>query len=246
MTKPLVSLENLSVSLGEKPILTNLCASIQRGRISALMGLNGSGKTTLLRTLLKEVPYTGTIRFHCGHDHSRPAPQHMGYVPQRLQFESNLPITVAELMALGITAWPLFLGISEATRDRIRLMLDRVWAKQLENRPVRGLSGGELQRVLLALALEPEPELLLLDEPAAGIDFKHQGEFYALIHQLNKSTGMTVIMVSHDLSIVIEHVDHVLCLRDGKIVCEGTPQMLTGSTMEEVFGSGRQAYHHHH
>ena len=104
--------------------------------------------------------------------------------------------------------------------------------------PVDGLSGGQMQRVLLALALEPSPELLLLDEPAAGIDFRDQKKFYDLISQINDETGLTVLLVSHDLNMVYDHADHVLCLRDGCVQCQGSPEeILTSENMMLTFGA---------
>jgi zinc transport system ATP-binding protein len=214
MTYDLVTVHNLSVCLGGNAILRRVNAHLTRGRITALIGLNGSGKTTMLRAILKEVPYTGQIQFRCGHDHTRPTPEHIGYVPQKLYIDAKLPITVRDLLALALQRWrPLFLGISRRTTQKMEELLDRVRTpRELLERPVEKLSGGELQRVLLGLALEPEPELLLLDEPAAGVDFKHQDTFYQLIADLNKRTGVTILLVSHELSVVTRHAHHVLCL----------------------------------
>lgn len=246
MSQPLVTLSNLRVSLGGVQILRGVNAQINRGRITALIGLNGSGKTTLLRALLKEVPYDGRIEFRCGHDHDSPYPSHIGYVPQRLLFDPNLPLTVEELMTLAIASRPLFFGIARRTRQTIERMLEGVRARQLLRRPVGSLSGGELQRVLLALALQPQPELLLLDEPAAGIDFQHQGDFYALIEEINRDTGVTVLLVSHDLSIVTRVAHHVLCLNQGRIQCEGPPrEILTQEMLAQVFGADKGVYAHH-
>src|SRR5215471_10961345 len=102
MSDALVSIRNLSVTLGGNRILHNLSADLQRGQITAVIGLNGSGKTTLLRALLKEIPYSGEVKFHCGHDHTHPIPQHIGYVPQKLRVDSNLPLTVRDLLALAL------------------------------------------------------------------------------------------------------------------------------------------------
>lgn len=246
MTQPLVTIHDLHVKLGDADILRGLNAQFIRGRITSLMGLNGSGKTTLLRALLKEIPYTGKIKFHCGHDHAKPYPEHIGYVPQRLLFDPNLPLTVCELMALALETKPLFLGLSKRFQQHVENILARVWSERLLNRPVGSLSGGELQRVLLALALEPQPELLLLDEPAAGIDFKHEGEFNALIAKLNHDMGVTVVLVSHDVSVVTRHAHHVLCLKEGRIDCEGAPsEVLKGENLARIFGENKGVYHHH-
>lgn len=248
MTQPLVTIRHLSVQLGDNPILRGVHASLARGQITALIGMNGSGKTTLLRAILKEIPYSGQIEFHCDHDHRRHTPQHIGYVPQKLLIEARLPLTVRDLMALALQRRPLFLGISRRTERRMADLLERVWLPaKLLDRPVEKLSGGEQQRVLLALALEPQPELLLLDEPAAGIDFQHEEMYYDLLARLNQETGVTILLVSHDLSVVSKHAHHVLCLTDGRIECQGPPaEIVTKEVLARTFGSAKGVYTHQH
>jgi zinc transport system ATP-binding protein len=251
MTDALVTLRDVRVELGGNPILHGINADVARGRITALIGLNGSGKTTLLRAILKEVRYDGRIAFHCGHDHKRPTPEHVGYVPQRLQVDARLPLTVKDLLGLALLKRPLFFGIGRKTAARMEELLKQVFwraqARTILDRPVEKLSGGELQRVLLALALEPKPELLLLDEPAAGIDFQDQEKFYDLLARLNADTGVTILLVSHELNVVIKHAHHVLCLKDGRVQCEGPPrEILTGRLLAETFGSEQGLYTHHH
>ena len=143
MNANLVTIRELYVTLGGEPILRGLDADVARGRITALVGLNGCGKTTLLRALVKETPYAGTIAFHCGHDHTHPTPEHVGYVPQKLRIEANLPLTVYDLFGMALSRRPLFLGVSRAVRERMHQMLDRVGALSLLNRPVEKLSGGQ-------------------------------------------------------------------------------------------------------
>lgn len=242
---PLVSLRNLSVELGGKPILRNVTANIRRGTITALIGLNGSGKTTLLRALVNEYPHKGEIKFHCGHDHSKPYPEAIGYVPQRLTLDARLPLTVGDFLALTLSRRPLFFGISKRTAAKSLEMLKRVEVADCLDRPVEGLSGGQLQRVLLALALEPQPELLLLDEPAAGIDFGGLKKFYELIASINRDTGVTVLLVSHDLNMVQTYAHDVLCLRGGAIQCQGPPnEILTPINMALVFGAELSMFPH--
>jgi zinc transport system ATP-binding protein len=246
MNPNLVTMRDLHVKLGGNEILHGLNADVARHRITALIGLNGCGKSTLLRTIVKEVPYTGTIAFHCGHDHTHPTPDHVGYVPQKLRIEANLPLTVYDLFGMSLQRRPLFLGVSRSVRERMHKMLDRVGALKLMHQPVEKISGGELQRVLLALALNPHPELLLLDEPAAGIDFKDQQGFYDLIGDLNRETGVTVILVSHEMNVVSKLAHHVLCLKDGRIKCQGAPtETLTGEMLAETFGTNMAVYAHH-
>jgi zinc transport system ATP-binding protein len=247
MTQPLATIRNLRVNLGGRPILSGIDADLLRNRITALIGLNGSGKTTLLRALIKECPYQGDVRYFCGHDHTRHRPEHIGYVPQRLSVDARLPLTVREFFALALQRRPLFLGVSSAVAKRAEHLLARVGAAQLLNRPVAKLSGGEMQRVLLSLALEPQPELLLLDEPAAGIDFADQKPFYDLLGEINRERKVTILIVSHDLSVVSEHAHHVLCLQDGRIVCQGAPgEVLTQDAIARTFGQGKRVYAHAH
>jgi zinc transport system ATP-binding protein len=243
--RPLVSLRDLRVELGGAQILRGVTANIARGNITSLIGLNGSGKTTLLRALVNEYPHTGTIQFHCGHDHSKPFPEAIGYVPQRLTLDARLPLTVCDFLALTLSRRPLFFGISKKIRAKCKAMLERVDVAECLNIPLEGLSGGQLQRTLLALALEPQPELLLLDEPAAGIDFKDQKKFYELIATLNRETGVTVLLVSHDLSMVQAHSHEVMCLRSGAIQCQGPPnEVLTPINMSLVFGAELHMFPH--
>jgi zinc transport system ATP-binding protein len=248
MKPDLVTIKDLHVTLGGNPILRGVNAALARGKITALIGLNGAGKSTLLRALVKEVwPDSGRIEFHCGHDHTRPDPQHVGYVPQRLRIEANLPLTVYDLFGIALQRRPLFLGATRKVRERMTHLLERVNATHLLHKPVEKLSGGELQRGLLSLAMEPHPELLLLDEPAAGIDFKEGEKFYDLIASLNRETGATILLVSHDTHVVDRMADHVLCLKDGRIACQGPPREIINERMlEEIFGSHKGFYDHHH
>jgi zinc transport system ATP-binding protein len=245
MSHALATIRNVRVTLGGRPILTGVDADLLRDRITALIGLNGSGKTTLLRALIKECPYQGEVRYFCGHDHTRHRPEHIGYVPQRLSIDARLPLTVREFFALALQRRPLFLGVSPAVSRRAEELLGLVGASHLLNRPVAKLSGGEMQRVLLSLALEPHPELLLLDEPAAGIDFADQKPFYDLLGEINRRRKVTILIVSHDLSVVSEHAHHVLCLQNGRIVCQGPPgDMLTQEAINRTFGAGKRLYAH--
>lgn len=246
-TPPLLTLEKLCVLRGSKYVLNNLTAEIHRGETTALVGLNGSGKSTLLRTLLGEFQYTGQIKYRCGHDHSRHLPQYVGYVPQKLTIEGKVPFTVRDLLGVSLQKWPIFFGVRKHVIEKMRPALQRVGVLHLLDIPLDGLSGGQLQRVLLALAMEPKPELLLLDEPAAGIDFKDQTSFYDLISEWSKETRVTVLLVSHDLSMVSKHANHVLCLQDGKIACEGTPnEILTSDKLETIYGQGLGRFNHSH
>ncbi|MSR32402.1 MAG: metal ABC transporter ATP-binding protein [Gemmataceae bacterium] len=238
MNGNLITLEDIRVRLGNRDILTGVSGGLTRGKITSLIGLNGSGKSTLLRALVKEIPYEGRFRFHCGHSHHEMDPTHVGYVPQRLRLEGGLPITVRDFLGLPLQDRPVFLGFVPGLEKRLQTMLSRVGLPvDMLNRPVDRLSGGELQRVLLALALEPSPELLLLDEPAAGIDFHDQERFYQLLSDLNQATGVTILLVSHDLGLVKRHASQVWCLHQGKIALSGNPaEVLEIDRLKSLYG----------
>ena len=139
------------------------------------------------------------------------------------------------------------IGIQKSIRERIHYLLQKVGGLKLLHRPVNHISGGELQRVLLALALDPQPELLLLDEPAAGVDFSDQENFYGLLSHLNRDSGLTRLLVSHDLSIVSKHAHHVLCLKNGIIECQGAPEsILSKEMLSRTFGGEMTIYQHDH
>ena len=247
MSQPLVSIRGLTVTLGGTPILSGVNTDIERGKVTALLGLNGAGKTTLLRALIREVPYEGSVRFHCGHDHSKPTPEHIGYVPQRLRIDGSVSLTVLDLFGLCLRRRPLFFGLGKRFRTRVVELLKQVGVERMVDRAVDKLSGGELQRVLLSLALEPQPELLLLDEPAAGVDFQMQQGFYDLIAQLNQQTGVTVLLVSHDVTLMPRVAHQVSCMKDGRIDCSGAPQViLTTETLARIFGPGTGVHLHTH
>ena len=235
---PMVSIRNLRVLRGGRAILSDLSCDVARGKITAIVGLNGCGKSTLLRTLVGEFGYSGSIKFACGEDHSRPRPDHVGYVPQRLSIESSLPITVRDLIGLAQQRWPIFFGVSKAAVRKLQPALDRVGVPAaLLDVPIDGLSGGQLQRVMLALALEPKPELLLLDEPSSGIDFKDQRGFNNLLAEINDESGTTIVLVSHDLNTLNRFAHRVLCLRGGRIIAEGPPgEVLTPEAIAKTFG----------
>lgn len=232
MTANAVFFDDVSVQLGGVSILDGVTASIPRGGCTAIVGPNGAGKTTLLLSLLGECPYTGTItiRSAC----SRRA--RIGYVPQRLDFDRALPMTVEEFMVLGIQKKPLWFGIRKDLKTRVMLRLESVRAEHLVHRKLGALSGGEMQRVLLALALFQEPDLLVLDEPAAGVDIHGEQVFCELLDELRKREGFTQLMVSHDLASVTHHAGHIICLNH-RVVTQGPPrEALTAETLTALFG----------
>jgi len=237
MASPAASLHDVSVHLGGTPILENITCSIARGELTAIIGPNGAGKSTLLRALLSTVPLSsGRIELHVPR-------RKVGFVPQRIDVDRTLPLSVEGFLAALVGAKPLMFGVGSASRAKVRTMLERVASAELATRPLGGLSGGEMQRVMLAAALEPEPELLILDEPASGMDISAEACLYDVVKRL-VAKGAAVVMVSHDLSVVSEQTSHVLCI-NRKLVCQGGPQdILTDKTIRDVFGHGHGVYVH--
>lgn len=228
-----VTFENVTVSLGGNCILDRISVRIPLGSCTAVVGPNGAGKTTMLLALLGEVPFTGDIRVFRA-DEGRPL--RIGYVPQRLQFDRGMPLTVLEFMVMGRQRSPLWFGLRRAHRDRARQLLAAVKVDELEKRRIGALSGGEMQRVLLALALGQEPDLLVLDEPASGVDFQGEHLFCELLDKLRCERGFTQLMVSHDLPTVTHHATHVICL-NRKVAAEGSPrEVFTPENLTAIFG----------
>lgn len=228
-----LTFSHISVSLGGVSILDDVSASVPCGECVAVVGPNGAGKTTLLLALLNQVPYQGNIHIFATSGGRVPR---LGYVPQRLQFDRGLPLTVTDFLVMGSQRRPLWLGVKAAHRDRARALLTSVGADTLERRLIGALSGGELQRVLLALALQQDPDLLVLDEPTAGVDLRGGSLFCELLDRLRRERGFTQLMVSHDLATVTHHASHVILL-NRRVAAEGLPkEVLTPAHLSAVFG----------
>lgn len=203
-------IENLGVTRGRKVILQDINFHIHCGELTALIGPNGAGKTTLLKAILGEIPHTGQIRFtSLAHQQDNPL---VGYVPQRLDFDLGSPVSVRDLFTASLTSLPVWLFRPRKIREKILAILARVNADHLIDQKLGSLSGGELQRVLLALALEPAPVLLLLDEPVSGVDESGLALFYQLVNDLRHKWDMSIILISHDLSLVAQYADRMIFL----------------------------------
>lgn len=224
-----VIFKNLSVTLGGVPILANVSAHVPLHGSTAIVGPNGAGKTTLLMALLGQVPFDGTIDYN-------PKDPRVGYVPQRVAPDRGLPLTVLEFMVLGPQLTPLWFGVGNRHRDQAMECLQDVKAETLAKRRVGTLSGGELQRVLLALALQRSPDLLVLDEPAASVDFQGELLFCELLERVRSKKKFTQLMVSHDLESVAQHATHVICL-NRRVTAEGPPrEVLTPDILTTLYG----------
>lgn len=220
-------LESLGVTIGKTEILRDINLHIHCGELTALVGPNGAGKTTLLKAIMGEIPHSGTLRFLDIKDCHTRKPL-VGYVPQKLAFDPGAPISVLDLFSAGLSARPIFLGHTSRQRENAAAILSVVQAEHLLERRLGDLSGGELQRVLLALALDPCPDLLLMDEPVSGVDSHGREIFYNMVSNLRQQYDLSIILVSHDLVMVSRHADRVVFI-DRTLQCVGTP--------EEVFSN---------
>lgn len=214
-----IALDGVSVSRGGAELLHDITMHIHCGQLTVLIGQNGAGKTTLIRTLLGELPHSGNIRHEDGLGRHIPHLR-IGYVPQHLNFDREMPVTVLDFMAASLSNRPVWLGVSKKTLQRVTEALQDVNAAELLHRPLGRCSGGELQRVLLALALNPSPDLLVLDEPVSGVDQNGLQMFLDTVVNLRKTRHMAILLVSHDLGLVREYADHVVLL-DKTVLCQG-------------------------
>ena len=187
----------------------------------AIIGPNGAGKTTLLRAIIGEIPCEGKINYLV-----KASPGKMpriGYVPQKIDLDQDGPISVLDLVATTITRDPIWLGIRKNVRREAEDILKKVACEKLIDKRIGELSGGELQRVLLAMAMTPVPDLLLLDEPISAVDVKGISLFYDIVTGLKKQYDISIIMVTHNLAGIVPYADRMILL-NRTIIAEGTPQ----------------------
>lgn len=229
-----VIFDQVTVVLNGVRVLDRVSASVPINGCTAIVGPNGAGKTTLLLSLLGQVPYTGSIRVRGVGPGGRGI--RIGYVPQRLSFDRGMPITVMEFLVMGRQRLPLWMGLRQRKREQAYAFLRLVRGDLLADRHLGALSGGEMQRVLLALALQQEPDLLVMDEAAAGVDFQGEQIFCELLDSLRHQHRFTQLMVSHDLAMVMAHASHVICLKGG-VIGEGRPnEVINATVLSDTFG----------
>ena len=232
MSDALIRLEQVAVTLSGQNVLDNIQLSVRPGEIVTLIGPNGAGKTTLVRAVLGLLkPDSGTVW--------RKPKLRIGYMPQKLHVDQTLPLSVLRFLRL----------VPGVDRAAAMTALEEVGAEKVIDSPLQGISGGEMQRVLLARALLREPELLVLDEPVQGVDVAGQAELYSLITRLRDRHRCGVLMVSHDLHLVMSTTDQVVCL-NRHVCCSGHPEQVSHDpAFVELFGKNAQSlaiYHHHH
>ena len=219
-------IQDLTVKIGNDLILDKINLHVHCGEMIALIGPNGAGKSTLLKTILGQQEHTGIISFSIpGQRNRKPA---IGYVPQSPTFDPGDPMTVADLFACCMSKRPAFLGLSKKMRQKVTECLERVDAADLIDKRVGTLSGGELQRVLLALALEPLPNILILDEPLSGVDVEGMSTLMDMLDEIRQVYDLSIIMSTHDFSMLETYTDQVILL-DRSILCQGTSDHVLNS-----------------
>jgi len=224
----ILKVKNLNVELDNEKVIGNLSFQVKKGEILTILGPNGAGKTVLLKALLGILPYQGTIEWKAGIK--------LGYVPQRLPFIKDIPLSVREFLKLKINS-----------EDAIKEVLKLVGIKnEILEKKIDELSSGQFQRILVGWGLLGSPQVLLFDEPMAGIDISGQESIYDLLKNLQKEKAFTILLVSHDLSVVYKFSSNVLCLNK-KVLCYGPPQeILTPENLTRLYGGEIKFYQHYH
>ncbi len=242
---PAIKVTDLSVTLDQHLIIDNISFSIPDNSTTAIIGPNGAGKSVLLKTILRLIPKnTGQVDiFGTPHEQYRKISHLVSYIPQRINLDRHLPLTVQGLFSLK-SSRPL--GMSAAENKRMLNLLDMVGAGSLLTSRLHVLSGGQMQRILLAYSLMDNPKLLLLDEPAAGIDTQGQETIYPLLRRIQTRDKLTLVIISHELQIVMNYADQVLCLNK-QLLCSGRPhKVLTNETLQAMYGGTVSHFEHQH
>lgn len=226
-------IQNLSVRIGKDSILRNVNMHLHCGQIVALIGPNGAGKSTLLKAVLGEREYEGIISFSVpGQRNRKPI---IGYVPQSPTFDPGDPVTVADLFACCMSRRPAFLGLSKGTRKHVLTCLERVHGEDLIDKCVGTLSGGELQRVLLALALDPIPNILILDEPLSGVDVEGMDILMDMLDELRQDYDLSILMTTHDFGMLPRYADQVVLIDHAVIEQGSAEEVLNSSGFQNIF-----------
>jgi zinc transport system ATP-binding protein len=233
MNDSIIEVKNLHVRFNDITVLENINFKIEKNQIIAIIGPNGSGKTSLLKAMLGLIDYTGSVSYF-GKKITQKLTK-IGYVPQKFDFDRSIPITVYE-----------FISFSGADDQEIIKVLKEVGMEEWKNKIIGDLSGGQLQRVLIANALTKNPQILFLDEPLAGIDIEGAEDFYKTIKKLNIEKNVTIFLVSHEINMVYKFVDQIICLnRD--LICQGTPkETITKEVLEKLYGKEIKLQPHNH
>jgi zinc transport system ATP-binding protein len=225
--------ENLNVEIGENSILKDVNLHVHCGQMVALIGPNGAGKSTFLKAILGQREYRGIIAF--SEPGQRSQKPRIGYVPQSPAFDPSDPVSVADLFSCCLSSRPAFLGQSKNQRKHILECLDRVHGTDLLDKRVGTLSGGELQRVLLALALEPMPNILILDEPLSGVDVEGMETLMDMLDEIRKTYDLSILMTTHDFTMLERYADMVVLIDHGVVAMGSPAQVLNSPQFRETF-----------
>ena len=228
-----LKVEDLGVHFGGEEVLHDVSFHLHCGEIVALIGPNGAGKSSLFRTVLGQIPHTGTIEFQrAGGDRTRPL---IGYVPQSPTFDRGDPVSVLDFFAAAVDHWPVFLPIPKALRERVRTCLERTHAGGLLDRRIGALSGGEVQRVLMALALERLPHILILDEPLSGVDIDGEKQLLDMLDEIRRTYDLSILLSTHDFATLSRYADKVILLKH-QVLRVGPPdEVLDSPEFRDVF-----------
>ena len=228
-----LKVEGLGVNFGREEVLRDVSFHLHCGEIVALIGPNGAGKSSLFRTILGQIPHTGTIEFQrAGGDHTRPL---IGYVPQSPVFDRGDPVSVYDFFASAISRCPVFLPAPKKLRARVAACLARVHGEALLDKRMGALSGGELQRVLLALALEPVPHILVLDEPLSGVDIDGEKQLMDMLDEVRTTFDLSILLSTHDFATLGQFADKVILLKN-EVLRVGPPdEVLSSPEFQAVF-----------
>jgi len=243
---PAIELDHVSIAYGQELVVEDVSLEVGRGEFVGILGPNGAGKTTVLKAILGLVrPVRGTIRLFGQPRDSADSEHRMGYVPQLAQIDQRFPVQVWDVVMMGrFGRIGLIRRPGRADREAVGRALEQVGIKDLARRQIGQLSGGQRQRVLVARALALEPEVLLLDEPTAGFDLAMAEGFYELLNDLHRRLRLTILLVSHDVTVVSQYVDQVACL-NRQLIVHGRPEdVIDQVTLECMYGQGALFFSH--
>ncbi|HIC44202.1 MAG TPA: metal ABC transporter ATP-binding protein [Sulfurimonas sp.] len=241
--------KNLSYAINGSDIIKDISLVIQKGEYCAVIGPNGGGKTTLIRLLLGlEKKSSGNISLFGQKQKNFKSWDKIGYVPQRVsQIDEYFPATVEEVVKMGRTAKRgMFTRESQADRDAVGNAMLKMDVTNLKDKLVGELSGGQRQRVMIARALASEPEVLILDEPNTGVDMISQNRFYTLLRELNKQDEMTIVFITHDVGVIADDIQTMLCINQTLLACDNPHEVLSCDEMSKIYGIDAHLVHHHH
>jgi len=225
--------ENLTVRIGSEPILQDVNLHVHCGEMVALIGPNGASKSTFLKAILGQRDYSGTIAF--SEPGQRSKKPRIGYVPQSPAFDPSDPVSVADLFACCMSKRPAFFGLGRNMRETVLECLERVHGEDLIDKRVGTLSGGELQRVLLALALEPMPNILILDEPLSGVDVEGMVTLMDMLDEIRDVYDLSILMTTHDFSMLPRYADQVVLIERGIRIQGSAETVLSSEEFHNAF-----------